>query len=110
LASVTADHEQPTPREALRKQRSKILSLLSERGARNVLIFGSIARGDDDAHSDIDLLVELPDGDSAAAELLAVLGLSEELSELVGARVDVVTARTLRDGVRDAATAEAIPL
>jgi len=39
-----------------------------------------------------------------------VLGLSEELSELVGARIDVVTPRTLREEVRDAAIAEAVPL
>jgi len=42
--------------------------------------------------------------------LLAVLELSEELSHLVGERVDVVTARTLRGDVRDAAVAEAVPL
>jgi predicted nucleotidyltransferase len=93
----------------LREQRSRILSLLSERGSRDVRVFGSLARGDDDVHSDIDLLIELP-GDSAAGDLLTVLGLSEELSELVGARIDVVTPRTLRDEVREGAIAEAVPL
>ena len=52
-------------------------------------VFGSLARGDDDPQSDIDLLVEISDAGSAAAELLTVLGLSEELSQLVLARVDV---------------------
>ena len=99
-----------TPREVLREQRSRILSLLSERGGRDVRVFGSLARGDDDVQSDIDLLIELPGSDSAAAELLTVLGLSEELSELIGAQIDVVTPRTLRDEVRDAAIAEAVPL
>jgi len=75
-----------------------------------VRVLGSLARGDDDPESDIDLLIELPRGESAGGELLAVLELSEELSHLVGERVDVVTARTLRGDVRDAAVAEAVPL
>jgi uncharacterized protein len=107
---VTVDHERAAPREVLRAHRSKILSRLSERGGRDVRIFGSLARGDDDAQSDIDLLIELPEGGSVGNELLTVLGLSEELSELLGTRIDVVTPRTLRDEVRDAAVSEAIPL
>jgi predicted nucleotidyltransferase len=100
----------PPARDLLRRQRRRILSLIEERGGRGVRVFGSIVRGEDDASSDIDLLIELPDEGSRASELLTVLGLSEELSELVGARVDVVTPRTLRDGVREAALAEAMPL
>jgi predicted nucleotidyltransferase len=107
---VNRSNDQPSPREVLREQRSMILSRISERGGRDVRIFGSLARGDDDARSDIDLLIELPDSKSVAGELLTVLGLSEELSELVGARVDVVTPRTLHDDVRAAAISEAIPL
>src|SRR5947209_14801355 len=107
---MTTDAGRRSPRELLREQRSRILSLLSERGGHDVRVFGSLARGDDDDQSDIDLLVELPDGDSAAAELLTVLGLSEELSELLGARIDVVTPRTLCDEVREAAIAEAVTL
>jgi uncharacterized protein len=87
-----------------------ILALLAERGAEDARIFGSLARGDEDAQSDIDLLVELPDAGSPGAELLTALGLAEELSQLIRARVDVATPRTLRDEVRDAALAEAVPL
>jgi uncharacterized protein len=107
---VTRDDERPSPRDVLREQQSTILSLLAERGGRDIRVFGSIARGDDDALSDVDLLIELPEGDSPAAELLTVLGLSEELSQLVGARIDFVTPRTLRADARDAALAEAVPL
>jgi predicted nucleotidyltransferase len=106
---TTADRRTP-PREVLREHRSAILSLLSERGVRHVRVFGSLARGDDDPESDIDLLVDLPDAGSAADELLTALGLSEELSQLVRARVDVATPLTLRDEVRAAALAEAVPL
>jgi len=86
------------------------LTLVAGHGGRAVRVFGSVARGEDDLSSDIDLLIELPEGQSHAAELLTVLGLSEELSQLVGARIDVVTPRTLREEVRRAAIAEAIPL
>ena len=107
---MSRPNDQPLPREVLREQRSTILSRISESGGRDVRIFGSLARGDDDDRSDIDLLIELPDSESVAGELLTVLGLSEELSKLVGARVDVVTPRTLHDDVRAAAISEAIPL
>ncbi|HEX5583427.1 nucleotidyltransferase family protein [Gaiella sp.] len=106
---VTTDRS-GSPREVLRKHRSAILALLDERGVRDVRVYGSLARGEEDVESDIDLLVELPDTVSAGVELLTALGLAEELSQLVRARVDVATPRTLRDEVRDAALAEAIPL
>jgi hypothetical protein len=69
-------------RDILREHRSRILSFVSDRGGRDVRVFGSLARGDDDPQSDIDLLIELPDGVSAGDELLTALGLSEELSQL----------------------------
>jgi predicted nucleotidyltransferase len=107
VATVDGD---TSPRGVLRERRSSILALLGERGVRDVRVFGSLARGDEDVQSDIDLLVELPDAGSSGAELLTVLGLAEELSQLVDARVQVATPRTLRDDVRDAALAEAVPL
>jgi uncharacterized protein len=99
-----------TPRQILDREQSRIVELLERHGARDIRVFGSLARGDDDDGSDIDLLIELTDEQSAGAELLTVLALSEELTQAVGARVDVVTARTLRKDVRDAALAEAVPL
>ncbi|MFL5952485.1 MAG: nucleotidyltransferase family protein [Gaiellaceae bacterium] len=85
-----------------------MLELIDRRGGRDVRLFGSLARGDDDVESDIDLIIELPDAGSAGAELLAVLGLSEELSALTGVRVDVVTPGSLLDEVRHDALAEAV--
>jgi uncharacterized protein len=79
-------------------------------GRQGIRVFGSLARGDDDAESDIDLLVELPGERTTGEGLLTVLALTDELSSALGARVDVVTPRTLRDDVRDAAVAEAVPL
>jgi uncharacterized protein len=99
-----------SPREIVRRQRGIIVSALERQGARHVRLFGSLARGDDDSASDIDLLVDLPEDRPVGLELLTVLGLSEELSRALGARVDVVSPRTLRADVRDSAIAEAVPL
>jgi hypothetical protein len=71
----------------LRARRSEILSLAARYGARNVRVFGSVARGDDRADSDIDLLVEVEPGRS----LLDVIGFEQDLSELLGRRVEVLT-------------------
>lgn len=108
-ALTTADRN-TAPRERLAEYREAILALLAERGAYHVRVFGSLARGDEDGLSDIDLLIELPDVGSTGTQLLTALGLAEELSQLVHARVDVATPQTLRDEVRDAALAEAVPL
>ncbi len=51
-------------RELLREKREDILRIAREHGAHNVRIFGSVARGEDDEQSDIDLLVDLESGRS----------------------------------------------
>jgi len=102
--------ERPRPGELVRRERAGIVAFLATRGARDVRIFGSVARNEDDEQSDIDLLVELEAERSTGGELLALLGLSEELSTLLGRRVDVVTPRTLRPEARETAVAEAVPL
>jgi hypothetical protein len=94
----------------LQRHRKSIIDLLAQRGVEDVRVFGSIARGEDEPDSDIDLLVELRGPHSSGGELLAVLELSELLTALVGARVDVVTARSLRPDIREVALAEAVPL
>jgi uncharacterized protein len=56
-------------------------------GASNVRVFGSVLHGDDRPDSDIDLLVEVEPGRS----LLDIIGLEQELEELLGRRVEVLT-------------------
>jgi len=102
--------ERPRHGELVRRERASIVAFLATRGARDVRIFGSVARDEDDEQSDIDLLVEFEAERSTGGELLALLGLSEELSTLLGGRVNVVTSRTLRPDVRERALAEAVPL
>jgi uncharacterized protein len=73
--------------EELRSRRREILSLAARHGARDVRVFGSLARGDDRPDSDIDLLVDIEAGRS----LLDIIGLEQELEELLGRRVEVLT-------------------
>ena len=95
-----------TPSELLHEKREDILRIASRRGAYNVRVFGSVARGEADAKSDIDLLVDLEPGRS-----LFDLGvLLMDLQNLLGHEVDVVTERGLRERIRERVLKEAIPL
>jgi hypothetical protein len=75
-----------------REKKAEILRLAKTRGARNVHIFGSVARGDNGQDSDVDFLVEFEQG----RILLDLIGLKLDLQDLLGASVDVVTPNSLR--------------
>jgi hypothetical protein len=95
-------------RHNLDRNRDAILEVLARYGAVNPRVFGSVARGDATASSDLDLLVDLlPDSRSA---LMRVAGLGEELLDLLGVQVDVVADELMRDEVSESAHADSIPL
>ena len=91
---------------ALRSRRTEILDVARKHGARNVRVFGSVARGDAGPDSDVDILVELEPGRS----LLDHAALMLDLSDLLGCKVDVVTDRGIRPRIRDRVLLEAVPL
>jgi predicted nucleotidyltransferase len=92
--------------ELVAQRRSDILAIAAHYGARNVRVFGSVARGETDEASDIDFLVELqPD-----RSLFDLGGLVAELTDLLGRPVDVVTVRGLKDRIRERVLAEAVPV
>ena len=93
-------------RDLLRERREEILQVAAKHGARNVRVFGSIARGEDDERSDIDLLVEFESGRS----LLDHAALWLELQELLGCKVDVVSEGGIKPRIRDRVLREAVPL
>lgn len=93
-------------RAALTQHESGVVDVLERYSATNPRLFGSVARGDAEEESDLDLLVDLAAG--GGNELLRVAGLAEELSELLGVRVDVVAATLLRDEVSTTALADAV--
>lgn len=87
-------------------RRSEILRLAAEHGASNLRVFGSVARGEADSESDIDLMVDLAPGRS----LFDLGGLVMDLQDLLGREVDVVTERGLRERLRERVLREATPL
>jgi uncharacterized protein len=92
--------------DLLKEKRGDILRIASQHGARNVRIFGSVARGEDSPDSDIDLLVHLDPGTT----LIRHAALARELKSLLGREVQVVSDRGLRHRIRDRVIQEAIPL
>jgi predicted nucleotidyltransferase len=90
----------------LNEKREEILRIAAKHGARNVRVFGSVARGEADERSDIDFLVEMEPGRS----LLDLGGLQYELERLLGCPVDVVTERGLKARIRDRVLREAVPV
>ena len=92
--------------ELLQTKREDILRIVARYGAYNMRIFGSVARGEADEQSDIDILVNMEPGRS----LLDLCGHLIDLEELLGCKVDVVTEDGLRDRIRDRVLKEAIAL
>lgn len=99
---------EPTPtglRALVDRHRAEIVRAARRHHGRSVSLFGSVARLDARADSDIDFLVDFDEGSS----LFDLIGLQEDLSSLLGVPVDVVSSGGLRE--RDGAIRrEAIPL
>ena len=92
--------------ETLRSHRNAILQAAARYGVRNIRVFGSVARGDATAGSDIDLLVELESGRS----LIDRIAFMQEMEQLLGQKVDVVNERALHHLIRDKVMREVLPL
>lgn len=90
----------------LKEKRGDILRIAAKHGARNVRVFGSVARGEADENSDIDLLVELEIGRS----LLDHAALLVELEKFLGYKVDVISDRGIKSRIRNRVLREAVPL
>jgi predicted nucleotidyltransferase len=87
-------------------QREETLRIAAKHGAGNVRVFGSAARGESGPASDIDLLVEF-DPDRSLLDHVALL---QDLEDLLGRKVDLVTEHSLHWYIRDQVKEEAIPL
>ena len=90
----------------LTEKRRQILDIAARYGARNVRIFGSVARGQADDQSDIDFLVEMEAGRS----LFDLGGLQADLEAALGRPVNVVTEKGLKARIRNQVLREAVPV
>ena len=93
-------------RGLLERRREEIVELAARHRARNVRVFGSVARGEETGTSDVDLLVDMDLGGS----LLDQVRLRRDLHELLDVDVDVVTSGGLLERDRATILAEAVPL
>ena len=87
-------------------KRDQILQLADSYGARNLRVFGSVARGDSSAASDIDFLVDL----DPERTLMDLGGLLMDMQSILGAPVDLATEKMLRPKVLLQALRDAVPL
>lgn len=92
--------------QLLIEKREEILETAAKHGASNVRVFGSVARGDSDADSDIDFLVSFERGRS----LFDHARLISDLEELLGCDVDVASDRGLKERIQDRVLNEAISI
>jgi predicted nucleotidyltransferase len=92
--------------QLLKKKRNAVMALAAKHGAKNLRIFGSVARGESSPESDIDLLVKMENDRS----LLDLSALRLDLVDLLGVKVDVVSEDGLYWLLRRRILKEARPL
>ena len=90
----------------LRAARPEVLRLVHDAGGQHVRVFGSVARGDDDEESDVDLLFVM----RRPLSLMELGRLEDQVSAAVGVAVDLVPESSLPTALHDRALAEAVPL
>lgn len=108
LESFVSEDQPPSedPAVLLHDNRRAIKGLAAKHGVRSIRVFGSVARGDAQRDSDVDLLVDFKPGRSIFDQAALLV----ELRELLGRDVDVVTPEGLRDRIRERVLREAVPL
>jgi uncharacterized protein len=92
--------------EVIHQKRPDMLCVAAHYGARDVRIFGSLARGEARPDSDADILVTLEPGRS----LLDLIALKQDLEDLLGCRVDVVTEAAVSPYLRERVLKDAVAL
>jgi predicted nucleotidyltransferase/DNA-binding XRE family transcriptional regulator len=106
VRSTPAPNRASLNRSSVRRHRHELREVARRHGGRNLRVFGSTARGQARADSDVDLLVDLEPGRT----LLDLVALRQEASAVLGRPADVVTVDMLREPVRTEAERDAVPV
>ena len=92
--------------KTLKNSREEILNIAGKYGAKNIRVFGSVARGEEKQGSDIDIIVEMKQGSS----LLDIIAIKQDIEDLLGRKVDVVTEASISPYIRTEILREAVNL
>jgi predicted nucleotidyltransferase len=92
--------------ESLRQRRDELLAIAARRGASDMRVFGSVARGENTGTSDVDFLVRMERGRS----LLDLAALRDDLEAAIARPVDVITENGIYPYLRQRIFNEAVPL
>jgi uncharacterized protein len=92
--------------KVVKERREEILRIAASHGARDVRIFGSLARSQAGPDSDLDILVKLDPGRS----LLDIVAIKQDLEDLIGCEVDVVTQAAISPYIREGVLRESVSL
>jgi len=103
---ATTEPTSGTLAQRVRRHRVELQAVLARYGLGNARVFGSVARGDEGSESDVDLLVDVPEG----VGLVTIGRCQAELEVLLGAAVDLVPAGDLKPSVAAEVLAEAVAL
>lgn len=95
LSGILDEEDDMSP--SISQIKKMAVPVMKRAGVKRSAIFGSVARGEQKKTSDIDLLVEFRPGKS----LLDLVYLRDELNEVLGRRVDIVTYSSLAPSIRD---------
>jgi len=88
------------------KQQNQIINITSKYNPKLIGIFGSYARGENKANSDLDVLIDFEQD----INLLEIIGLEQELTERLGLQVDLITLRSLNPQLQKYVEADLILL
>ncbi len=104
LGLAVIPKEAARPREQVMARKPLLKAIAAKHGVRALSLFGSAARGEAGAASDLDFLVELEEGRS----LVDLAGVKQDLEALFGRPVDAFTRASLKPGVLAAAKADLV--
>jgi predicted nucleotidyltransferase len=92
--------------DEVRAHRDEIYEIGRRYGVSNIRVFGSVARGEADEHSDLDLLIDV----APEHGLFSMAGFAIDVEELMGVFTQVATVAGLKSRIRDRVVAQAVPV
>ena len=110
MAGRKGDGARPSLDDILRILREHLPELREKYAVKSLAVFGSYVRGQQRKRSDLDLLVEFAEAPRPRITLIEYVGLQNELSDLLGVKVDLVEKKGLKPRIGERVLREALPV